>query len=170
MKTKHFIYSVIILIMMVVLMSGCAWLKGHGKVRLSSEYGDDMTIQRLQENWNDYHVSYAGISISNPAGIMFDPKNDGRELVSDRWTRVEDGETVSEIISWIKTYTQFYPRLHVLLGPDNQLYGYVFYAWGHDYVVAKVIDDRTLYVYDLESPNYLMERFEPERRITGQTL
>lgn len=170
MKTKHFIYSVIILIMMVFLMSGCAWIKGYGKVRLSSEHKDDMTIQRLQENWDDYHVYYAGISPSNPAGIMFDPKNDGRELVGDRWTRVEDGKTVSEIISWIKAYTQFHPRLHVLLGPDNQLYGYVFYAWGHDYIVAKVIDDRTLYVYDLESPNYLMERSEPERRITDQTL
>lgn len=170
MKTNHFIYSVIILIMTVFLVPSCAWLKGYGKVRLSTEYAVDMTIQKLQENWDDYHVYYAGISPSNPAGIMFDPKNDGRELVGDRWTRVEDEKIVSEIISWIKTYTQFHPRLHVLLGPDNQLYGYVFYAWGYDYVVAKVIDDKTLYVYDLESPNYLMERFEPERRITGQTL
>jgi hypothetical protein len=171
MKTRHFIYSAIILIMAVFLMSGCAaLLKGYGKVRLATEYGDHMTIQKLQENWNDYNVYYAGISISNPAGIMFDPKDDGRELVSDRWIRVEDGKTVAEIISWIKTYSQFYPRLHVILGPDNQLYGYVFYAWGYDYVVAKVIDDKTLYVYDLESPNYLMDRSEPPRRITDQRL
>lgn len=154
---------------MVSLVSGCAWLKGYGKVRLSTEYGDDMTIQKLQANWNHYNVYYAGMSTSNPAGIMFDPKNDGRELVGDRWVRVEDKETVSDIISWIKTYTRFHPRLHVILGPDNQLYGYVFYAWGHDYVVAKPIDDKTLYVYDLESPNYLMEGFEPERRILDQT-
>ena len=170
MKPNHVTYSALILIIAVVLMSGCAWLKGYGKLRLTSEYGDDMTIQKLQENWDDYNVYYAGISPSNPAGIMFDPKHDGRELVGDRWTRVEDGKTVTEIIGWIKTYTQFHPRLHVLLGPDNQLYGYVFYAWGYDYIVAKVIDDRTLYVYDLESPNYLMEGFNPERRITDQTL
>jgi hypothetical protein len=170
MKTNHVTYSVIILFLAVLLMSGCTWLRGYGKVRLSSEYGDDMTIQKLQANWTDYYVYYAGMSTSNPAGIMFDPKNDGRELVGDRWTMVKDGETVTEIISWIKTYTQFYPRLHVLFGPDNQLYGYIFYAWGYDYVVAKVIDDRKLYVYDLESPNYLMERFDPERRITGKTL
>ena len=161
-------YPVIVILMMVSLVSGCAWLKGYGKVRLSTEYGD-MTIQKLQSNWNHYNVYYAGMSTSNPAGIMFDPKHDGRELVGDRWVRVEDKETVSGIISWIKTYTQFHPRLHVLLGPDNQLYGYLFYTWGHDHVVAKLIDDKTLYVYDLESSNYLMERFEPERRIMGQT-
>lgn len=168
-RSKFIIYPVIVILMMVSLVSGCAWLKGYGKVRLSTEYGDGMTIQELQANWNHYNVYYAGMSTSNPAGIMFDPKNDGRELVGDRWVRVEDKETVSDIISWIKTYTQSYPRLHVLLGPDNQLYGYLFYAWGHDHVVAKLIDDKTLYVYDLESSNYLMERFDPERRILGRT-
>jgi hypothetical protein len=169
MKTNHLLYPWIILILLVLLISGCSGIKGYGKVRLSTEYGDDMTIQKLQDNWHDYHVSYAGVSIDNPSGIMFDPIHDDRELVGDSWTRIEDRETASEIISWIKTYTQFNPRLHVLLGQDNQLYGYVFYAWSHDYVVAKLIDDRTLYVYDIESPNYLMERFEPERRIQGQT-
>lgn len=168
MKPNHVTYSVIILIITVVLMSGCAWLKGYAKVRLSTEY-DDMTIEKLEANWSDYSISYAGMSTSNPAGIMFDPKNDGRKLIGDRWVRVEDRETVSEIIGWIKTYTQFQPRLHVLLGLDNQLYGYVFYAWGHDYIVAKLIDDKTLYVYDLVSPNYIMEHSEPDRRILGQT-
>lgn len=155
MKSKFITYSVIVILMMVSLVPSCAWLKGYGKVRLSTEYGDDMTIQKLQENRDDYHVYYAGTSINNPSAIMFDPINDGRELVGDRWTRVKDGKTVSEIISWIKTYTQFHPQLHVLLGPDNQLYGYIFYAGGYDYVVAKMIDDRTLYVYDLESPVYI---------------
>jgi len=153
---KHLVrYSAIILILTVVLMPGCAWIKGYGKVRLSSDYGDDMTIQKLQENWDDYHVRYAGLSTDIPAAIMFDPKDDGRELVGDTWTMVEDGETVAEIISWIETYTEFYPRLHVIIGPDNQLYGYVFYAWGYDRVIVKEIDERTVYVYDLESPVYI---------------
>jgi hypothetical protein len=155
MKTNHVIYSLIILILTATLMPGCAWIKGYGKVRLFSEYGDDMSIQKLQENWDDYHVYYAGYSPGVPAAIMFDPKNDGRKLVGDRWTKVEDGKTVSEIISWIKTYTQFHPSLHVILGPDNQLYGYVFYPWLADNITAKLIDDRTLYVYEVESPVYI---------------
>jgi hypothetical protein len=155
MKTTHLIYSLIILILTATLMHGCAWIKGYGKVRLVSKYGDDMSIQKLEENWDDYHVSYAGSSPSIPAAIMFDPKNDGRKLVGDRWTRVEDGKTVSEIIGWIKTYTQFFPSLHVILGPDNQLYGYVFYPRFADNIIGKLIDDRTIYVYDLESPVYI---------------
>jgi len=155
MKKNHITYSLIILIPAVVLMSSCALIKDYGKVRLSSEYGDDLTIEKLQENWDDYHVSYAGLSPSNPAAIMFDPKNDGQKLVGDRWTKVENGETVSEIISWIRTYMQFHPRLHVILGPDNRLYGYVFYPWLADNIIAKLIDDRTLYVYDLQSPVYI---------------
>jgi len=155
MKSRYFLYSFVFIIVAAFLMPGCAWLRGYGKVRLSTEYGDDMTIQKLQENWNDYNISYAGMSPSNPAGIMFDRKNDGRELVGDRWIRVEEKETVSEITSWIETYTQFHPRLHVILAPNNKLYGYIFYPWGYDYVVTKVINDKTLYVYDLESPVYL---------------
>jgi hypothetical protein len=160
MKANHRIYSLIILILTASLMPGCGLIKGYGKVRLSSEQGYDMTIQELQENWKDYIISYAGTSISNPAGIMFDPKDDGRELVGDRWTSVEGKETVSEIIGWIKTYTQFHPKLHVILGPDNQLFGYLFSPWGSGDVVAKVIDERTLYVYDLMSPVYIDDLFK----------
>ena len=144
MRKNHFTYSLITLILAVVLISGCALLKGYGKVRLSSEHGDDMTIHSLHSNWNDYNIYYTGMSISNPYGIMFDPKNDGRELVGDRWTRVEDEGSALEIITGINANTQFQPKLHVLLGPDNQLYGYVYYFWDLDNIVAKVIDDRTL--------------------------
>jgi hypothetical protein len=154
MKARHFLYASIGLIVAANLMLGCSLIKGYGIIRLASEQGEGMTIQKLQENWKDYHVSYAGNSPGVPAGIMFDPKDDGRELVGDTWTRVKDGKTVSEIISWISTYTGFYPRLHVVLGPDKQLFGYIFYPWGSGDIVAKLIDERTLYVYDLPSPVY----------------
>jgi len=39
------------------------------------------------------------------------------------------------------------------LGPDDQFYGYLFFAW--DYAVIKAVDDKTMYVYDLESPLYI---------------
>lgn len=155
MKSRYFIYPFIFIVVAAFLMTGCALFRGYGKVRLSTEYRNDMTIQKLMESWNDYTVSYAGMSHSNPAGIMFDPKNDERELVGDRWVKVEDENTASEIISWIETYMQFHPRLHVILGPSNKLYGYIFYPWGYDYVVAKMINDKKLYVYDIESPVYI---------------
>jgi hypothetical protein len=154
MKIKHVGYSVLLLAMAVVLIPGCSWIGGYGKIRLSSEQEDGMSIQKLQDTLDDYHVFYAGPSSKLPSGLIFDPKHDERKLTGDRWTRVDDGESISEIIGWMKTYTEFPPRLHVLLGPDNELYGYLFYPVGYEHVVTKVIDDGTLYVYDLESPVY----------------
>jgi hypothetical protein len=87
---------------------------------------------------------------------MFDPKNDYRTFVGDKWIKVEDKETVSEIISWIKNYTEYDPQVWRILGPDNQFYGYLFYPNAHDaQAVIKVVNDTTMYVYDLESPRYL---------------
>jgi len=39
------------------------------------------------------------------------------------------------------------------LGPDDQFYGYLFFARGH--VVIKAVDEKMMYMYDLESPLYI---------------
>jgi len=136
-------------------MSGCSWLKNYGKVRVLSRHEQKVTIKGLKENWQDYTVYFAGLSVGTAAGVMFDARNDDKTLVGDRWTKVEDQETLLELIGVIESYTHFYPRLHRILGPDDQFYGYLFFAWCHP--VIKVVDDRTLYVYDLESPVYYDE-------------
>ena len=48
------------------------------------------------------------------------------------------------------------------MGPDDQFYGYLFFAWGH--VVIKSINDTTMYVYDVLSPLYIDDepRFREE--------
>jgi len=150
------IHMVIIGLALAFLISGCASLTGYGKIRLQPRHGEKVTIQDLQQNWEDYTIYYAGLSVSNPAGIIFDPKNDDRTLVGDKWIKVEDKETVSEIISWIKNYTEYNPQVWRILGPDNQFYGYLFYPNAYDaQAVSKVVNDTTMYVYDLESPRYL---------------
>ena len=131
--------------------------KSYGKVRVLSRQEEKVTIQELKENWQDYTIYYAGLSVGTAAGIMLDPKNDEKTLVGDRWSKVEDQETLSELIGVIESYIQFHPRLHRILGPDGQFYGYLFFAWLHCHPVIKVVDDRTLYVYGLESPVYYDE-------------
>jgi len=144
------IHMAIIALVLVFLISGCASLTGYGKIRPQPSRGERITIEQLEENWQDYTVSYYGLKVSNPKGIMFDPKNNETTLVGDTWIKVEDKKTVSEIIGWIKNYTQFNPQVWTILGPDDRLYGYLFYLEGH--VVVKVIDDTTMYVYDLKDP------------------
>ena len=150
---KKYMYPTLIILVSLYLMSGCSWLKGYGKIRVLSRHEEKLTIQELKENWQDYTIYYAGSSVGIAAGIMFDPKNDDKTLVGDRWIKVEDQETLLELIDAIESYVQFYPRLHKILGPDDQFYGYLFYARSHP--VIKVVDDRTLYLYDLQSPVYI---------------
>ena len=152
---RKYIYPAVIGLVSLSLMSGCSWLKSYGKVRVLSRHEQKVTIKGLKENWQDYTVYYAGLSVGTAAGVMFDARNDDKTLVGDRWTKVEDQQTLLELIGVIESYTHFYPRLHRILGPDDQSYGYLFFAWCHP--VIKVVDDRTLYVCDLESPLYYDE-------------
>lgn len=126
---KKYIHLTLIGAVSSLLIFGCSWLKGYGKVRVLSRHEEKLTIQELKENWKDYTIYYAGLSVGVAAGIMFDPKSDERTLLGDRWIKVEDQETLSKLIDAIESYIEFYPRLHRILGPDNQFYGYMFYAW-----------------------------------------
>jgi len=161
-NSKHLALMTIVL---MVIITGCS---GYGKLRLQSRFGDDVTIEKLKENFSDYTVYYAGYALDNPSGIMFDPKNDNRTLMpSERWTKLDDKESVIEVISWIKIQDSHYsyPRLYRILGPDDQFYGYLYSAW--DRMVAKVVDDKTLWVYDLPDPPHYEEGPEGETKNAG---
>jgi len=154
------LYLTFIVFVLISFMCGCSHFKSYGKLRQQSGDGKRVTIQDLKENWNDYIIYYAGyygsLSIKHPSAVMFDPRNDSKGLVGDKWTMVKDKHTLSELISSIQSQGSvggFYPRLWRVLGPDEQLYGFLFTAWDH--VVTKVIDDKIMWVYDLPSPPYL---------------
>jgi len=158
---KRYIYPAIMVLLLVFLTSGCSWLKGYGKLRLQSRHEEKVTIQELKDNWDDYTIYYAGyygrLSIKHPSAVMFDPKKDDRVLVGDKWTKVEDQETLSRLISSIQSQkAMYYPRLRRILGPDDQFYGYMFTALHQ--AVIKVVDDRTMWVYNLPMPPYLLYR------------
>lgn len=152
------IYMIIIGLVLVFFISGCVLHTGYGKIRPQPWRGERVTIQELQENWQDYTIHYAGLSINTVAGIMFDPKNDNRTLTGDRWIKVEDQDTLAELIGWMKAYAEYNPQVWSILGPDNDLYGYLYYP-GYQFSspyppVVKVVNDTTMYMYDLESPIY----------------
>jgi len=162
MKSRIFLYTFIIVIVLAFLIYGCAQLKGYGKIRVLPRHEEKVSLQELETNWQDYTIYYAGLSVDTAAAIMFDPKNDDKTLIGDNWIKIEDKETLSALIGWIKNYIQSDPRLWRIVGPDDQFYGYLFFAWGH--VVIKSINDTTMYVYDVLSPLYIDDepRFREE--------
>ena len=89
------------------------------------------SYQNLIYKWDDYHIyssdQYAGPGFRSPLGIMFDPKNNDTTLVGDRWKKVSDQKTLTDMTKRIFLATQYEPWLNEILGPDGRFYGYLYY-------------------------------------------
>jgi len=106
-----------------------------------------MTVVELRENLKEYTVYYSNRWNSRPSAIMFDPKNDDKKLVGDSWYKIEDQETLSKTIRKIQQKYN-YARVEIIKGPDNQVFGYMYYPhWL--YIPVKKVGERTLYVSTL---------------------
>jgi len=137
-----------ILIVAAFLISGCATFKNYGKIRPQPKA--QMTIETLQDEWEDYVVSYSGMSDGDPGAVMFDRKDDDRFLVGDWWTTVKDERTLSRLIGIMETWSTPRPKLFKILGPDDHLYGYL-YSLQYT-AVFKVIDPKRMYAFRIEAP------------------
>ena len=146
----------------IVIAYGCSLLSGYGKLRQQNKKVDGITIQQLEDTWEDYTIYYAGyygsLSIKHPSAVVFDPRNDERKLEGDKWTIVSDKQTLLELIDSIQRQESLEglnPDLWKIYGPDEKFYGYFYSAWGH--LVVKVVDEKTMEMYDLPLPPYLAE-------------
>jgi hypothetical protein len=149
------IYRLLSVTLLAVIVTGCAsWQNNHGKIRILKESQNRVTIQDLVDKWDDYYVYYSdhydGYSTRSPLGIMFDPKNNDTTLVGDRWKKVRDQKDLIEMTKWIYPTTQYEPWLNEILGSDGRFYGYLYYSYG--FVTLKVVDDKTMSVFNLEDP------------------
>ena len=135
-----------------IIYSCASWQKNYGKLRILPESQNEVTIQSLIDKWDDYNIYYSdkyeGYNPRATLGIMFDPKNNETTLVGDRWKKVEDQKDLIEMTKWIYSNTQYEPWLNEILGPDGRVYGYLYYSYGG--VTLKAIDDKTMYVFNLE--------------------
>jgi hypothetical protein len=132
---------------------GCAWIGSFGRISLQSGSTPYVTTGELQKNWGNYEIYFAGGSVEYPSAVLFDPKDDDKTIINDKWRKVEDQKTLSEIIRWISIQDiggPYYPKLYMILGPDGRFYGYMYTAWNH--VLIKGIDEKTIWVDDLPHP------------------
>jgi hypothetical protein len=141
------------LISLFFIVAACG---NYGRLRLQSGPGETMTTQYLKENWGNYHVIATGVEPGVPSAIIFDSKDDGREIIGERWWELKDYKWVSDTIDRIEaqgSVAQYYPRLWKMLGPDDHLYGYMFSAWDH--AVMTIGDDNTMWVMDIPMPPHM---------------
>jgi hypothetical protein len=148
-------YKFLSVFLVAIVISSCApWLNNFGRLKIIPKSRNEVTIQDLIAKWKDYNIYYSdvydGYGVRTPLGIMFDPKNNGTTLVGDRWKKVKNQKDLIEMTKWIFPTTQYEPWLNEILGPDGRFYGYLYYSYG--IVTLKVIDDKTMYVFNLEAP------------------
>jgi hypothetical protein len=63
---------------------------------------------------------------------------------------------VADLVAWLQVQEkpEYYPGLFTISGQEDQFYGYL-YSGLYSHGVAKVMDDDTLFVFDLgEPPHY----------------
>jgi len=91
MKMKKRLASVS-LICLFFVFAGCG---SYGKLRLQYGPGETMTTQQLKEYWEKYHILATGVEPNVPSAIIFDRKDDGREIIGERWWELKDYEAVT---------------------------------------------------------------------------
>ena len=103
-------------------------------------------------NWQDYDV-YSDGPVEKTAGVIFDPKDDERNLVGFQWVKVQSKRNVESAVNWITSFVAYNPKLYKVFDEQGKFYGYVFVA---DYrPIPTRLDERTLMIPKNESPLYL---------------
>lgn len=149
---------IVVILVPVFLLSGCTLLSRYGSLSPESGFNSGITIDTLRKDWNDFHVSYAGMSLDNATGILFDPIHDDKKIMGNSWKEVTHREELSKLIFWIDARnTDPRPRLSRILDAKGDHFGYIYSPLSH--ATLKVIDEKTLYVYDMEIP----DTFRPRR-------
>ena len=147
-RQKSMILSILIF-SMVLIINGCA----GPKIRPQRGPNERISLQTLIENWEDYDVSYAGWSITDLYGIMFDPKDNSMKLGGNRWKKIKDQETRAKVFDAAPEKIVYPSKI---VGPDDEFYGYVLYIKREgsktQRAVVRVVDDHNLTI-DFETVN-----------------
>jgi hypothetical protein len=144
------LHVAIITILSAIIITGCS---GYGKLIIESKNEDEVTIEKLIKNSDDYDIHYFGLGEKFVSGIIFDPKKDNKKLLpSNMWVEINEQTTISDIVKRIKRsdLRGFIPTFYKIVGLDGVFYGYLFTGWSH--IVLEKIDDNTLSVYGLDDP------------------
>ncbi len=154
-RQKGMILSVLIF-SMVLIINGCGPVP---RIKPQRGLNERISLQELVQNWEDYDILYAGWSVTDLYGIMFDPKDNDMKLGGNRWKKIEDQDTREKIFGQVSDKTRYPSRI---VGPDDEFYGYILYIKREgartQRAVVRVVDDHNLTI-DFETVN--------TQRVTG---
>ncbi len=136
-----------IVFLLFILIVGCSGPYGNVVKQIDNQ--DIVTLTELRDNWEDYDIYYSMRSNRWADAIMFDPKYNNTTLTGDSWYKIESQEALDEKITEVRALYD-YRWVYLIVGADNQVYGYMFYPY-HLRVSVEIIDEQTLYVGSLRT-------------------
>ena len=149
---KYMFFLAAACLLLAFLLSSCVTFKSAGLFMAPGQTGRTITLDQLEANADNYDIYYTGISWDMPAAIFFDPKGDDARIVGKFWVKVQKGENLHEMISFIKGFINFEPRLYAIVGPRHRVFGYILTATYP--IQGKMLNDNTVYIYNINSPLY----------------
>ena len=107
--------------------AACASSKGTGIYESLSSGEKKKVLEELKKNWQDYHV-YCDGPASAPGALIFDPKDDDRNLIGYRYIKLSKEDTVRLAIVQIEFQLGHNPSLYKIFDEEKNFYGYVLLA------------------------------------------
>ena len=139
-------------LVLTLILLGCAVTTPVGRLETVPRTEQKGRLDNLMRNWQDYDV-YSDGPVEKTAGVIFDPKDDERNLVGFQWVKVQSKRNVESAVNWITSFVAYNPKLYKVFDEQGKFYGYVFVA---DYrPIPTRLDERTLMIPKNESPLYL---------------
>jgi hypothetical protein len=138
-------------LLLVTIVTGCTGFKVTGLYEPMSREEKKKVIEELKKNWKDYDVYCDGL-ISSPGAVIFDPKNDDRNLIGYRYNQLSKEANVITAIVWMESMVQYNPLLYRIFDEEKNFYGYVLIA--HHLPAPRRVDQKTLQLPQFESMFY----------------
>jgi hypothetical protein len=135
-------------LVLVCAAAGCASTKAAGVYENVPSSERKKVLEEIKKNLQDYTV-YCDGPISYPGAVIFDPKNDDRNLIGYHYVKLTKQDDILTAIVWIEFHIDFHPSLYKVFDEEKVFYGYVLLA---GYLpVPKRLNEKTLELPPFES-------------------
>ncbi len=137
---------------LVFAAAACAGTRGTGLYEPLSFAEKKSVLEELKKNWQDYNV-YCDGAASSPGAVIFDPKNDDRNLIGYRYIKLSKEDSVRVAIVQVEFQLDFVPKLYRIFDEEKKFYGYVLLA--RDLPAPKRVDEKTMELPAFQSTFHL---------------
>jgi len=159
----------ILIILSLLLLIGCASVGRLGDTTqmLPSSYGVSITIDELEQGFEEYGVFYSG-PVFNPSALLFRPSDTGYSLkLAGGWKPVADRTKLEALLKKIDTID---PKLWVLTTPGaDGTKGLLAYIYTPAYASLRTTEDPDAFFLRAVPEQFNSIYYEYNRRPFDQT-